>query len=128
MNLLPLLLLIFLLGGKNIKGFGEILQKIDFESFAPILTLLGIDPKITDALKSEDLQKALSGNLTDIKSLLPLVSSFLAKSGMNIFGNKKDGGEKSTPSESPAPENNYLKPIKNIAPEDIEEGLSGFFA
>ena len=78
LNVLPLLLIGILLGGERLSPIKEFLSKIDFASFSPIFSLLGVDKKTVDFLSSEDFEKMLSssGNLTD---LIPLLGSLFAK-------------------------------------------------
>ncbi|MBR2337303.1 MAG: hypothetical protein IKA61_05120 [Clostridia bacterium] len=114
MNILPLLLIGLLLGGEKFSSFKDLLTRIDFASFSPVFNLLGVDKKTVDFLCSDDFANALSGG-DGIKSLLPLLSSLLAKPQPE----NKDSKEQLKPCD-------YLSPIKNVAPTDVGTTIENY--
>lgn len=117
MNLFPLLLLAVLLGGEKLRSITEFLARIDFKSFAPILKLSGLSDETIDFLSSEEFSSILEGNGNAIA---------LLKSLGNVFSTKKaNDAEESAPSEK---NNNFLSPIEDVAPTEIERSLGAYFA
>lgn len=117
MNLFPLLLLAVLLGGEKLRSVTEFLARIDFKSFAPILKLLGLSDQTVDFLSSDEFSSILEGK-GDASALL--------KSLGGVFSPKKENdAEDSAPSEKT---NNFLSPIEDVAPTEIERSLGAYFA
>lgn len=119
-NILLGLLLIYLLGGNSLSGLTDLISKIDFASFAPLLRLLGMDEKTVDFISSEEFSSAM-GEGADLKKLLPLILS----SGILT---KKQPPENNSDGEKTVDENIALDPIKNVASTEIEENLGSFFS
>ena len=117
MNILSLVLFAILLGNDRFQSIKEFLAKIDFSSFAPVLKLLGFNDELLEFLCSEKFSELLCSS-GDIKSILPMLSSLFAKKP-----SEKEDLDK--PLDTPC-QNDYLAPIKNVAPTDIEETLSEF--
>ena len=116
---LPLLLILFLLfGGERASDVKNLLARIDFASFSPILKLLGLSGDAVDFLSSESFGKLLEGD-ADLKSLLPTLFS--------SFGKKQEPHEEDTDGEPPAG-NFHLDPINEIAATDVEETLGSYFS
>ncbi len=118
MNLLPILILFLLFGGNRLSEIKNLLSKIDFQSFAPILKLIGADDKTIEFISSESFAKFLSGEVSPIE----LLKNFPMQ-GMNI-------GKKNSPENTSDEENISFKldPIKEVASSDIEEDLGSFFS
>lgn len=117
MNFIPIILVLALLfGGEKITQIKDFLSKIDFASFAPILTTLGVKKEFVDYLSSEEFSETLSGDF-DLKKLLPLLTSLFSP---NKTDDKSNG-------QSP-PNTDYIKPIKDVAPSDVEDSINSFFS
>ena len=113
MNALLALAVMLLLKSDRFKEVKELIERIDFESFKPVLKLLGINDGALDFLCSEKFSSLLNGQL-DIKSLAEL---FLNPNS----DEKAENGEIKE-------EYLGLNPIKNVAPSEIEESLGTFFS
>ena len=115
MNILPLLLIGLLLSGEKFSTIKDLLARIDFASFAPVLQLLGVNKKTIDFLCSEEFSNSMSQE-GDLKSFMPLLST--------LFSQPK--------TEQEAEEDNvqkpcdYLSPIKNVAPTDIGATIENY--
>lgn len=119
MNILPLVLLAVLFGGEKAKSLADFLAHIDFNSFAPILKILGLSDKTLQTLCSEEFSEILSGeiNAATITKLL---------SGLSQFKDEKSGGaDKSVP---PQKKSNFLSPIESVAPTEIEQSLGAYLS
>ncbi len=115
---LPLLLILFLLfGGERTADVRNLLARIDFASFAPVLKLLGLGESAIDFLSSENFEKLIEGG--DLKSVLPAI--------LSSFGKKEKPSEGSSDGNAPV-KNNYLEPIKDVAATDVEEALGSYFS
>ena len=119
MGFLPIILIVvYLLNNKG--GLKDFLGGIDLESLSPILSLLGADNKAIELLSSPEIKQILSGN-ADIKTLLPLITSFIGSMGKS--------GNADTPTSSS--ENSftaeYLNPIKDLASNEILSSLGNYF-
>ena len=121
MSILPLLLIALLSNGEKFSSIKEFLSHIDFNSFSPIFKLLGFNENIIGFLCSEQFSSMLSGNL-DLKSLLPLLTSFLSPKANDDKLKDKDDCQTDS-SQSSTANNDYLATIKEIIPSDIEEQL-----
>ena len=115
MNILPILLFGLLLKGESFSSIKDLLLKIDFASFSPVLQLLGVDKKTIDFLSSEEFEQNLSNG--DLKSLIPLVSSLFSKPQAKVV---EDDDEQSVHCD-------YISPIKNVAPTDIGATIENYF-
>ena len=115
MNILPILLFGLLLKGESFSSIKDLLLKIDFASFSPVLQLLGVDKKTIDFLSSEEFEQNLSNG--DFKSLIPLVSSLFSKPQAKVV---EDDDEQSAHCD-------YVSPIKNVAPTDIGATIENYF-
>ena len=118
LNVLPLILIGILMGGEKFATVKEFLSKIDFPSFTPIFSLLGVNKKTMDFLCSKDFENLLSssGNITD---LLPLLGSLFSKKPET---EKTEDGE----SDGEKTHSDYFTAIKNVAPTDVEETLFSY--
>jgi hypothetical protein len=116
LSILPLLLFGILLYGEKLSSLKELLLKIDFSSFAPVLKMLGIKQTAIDFLCSDSFEKVLSSQ-GDLKSLLPLLSTLFSKEKEQ----SSDENDLDTPSNA-----DFISPIKKVAPTDIEETLSNY--
>ena len=119
MSVLPLLLIALLSNGEKFSSIKEFLSHIDFNSFSPVFKLFGLNENIIGFLCSEQFSSMLSGNL-DLKSLLPILTSFLSPKTNNE--KQKEDCEAETP-QSQTANSDYFAPIKDIIPSDIEEQL-----
>ena len=119
MNVLPILLLAYALGGNKARSIAEFLSHVDFKSFAPILKILGVSDKLLEILCSDEFSSALSGEL-NARSIVSLLSGLSPKSEQ-----KNDDAENSA---SPPKKSNFLSPIENVAPTEIEQSLGTYFA
>ena len=117
MNILPLLLIGILLGGERFSSLKELIQRIDFPSFAPVFQLLGVDKKTIEFLSSEEFSNSLSNG--DLKSLLPLLAPILTKESKDKTEEDCDEEQKNC---------DYLSPIKNVAPTDVGATIENFLA
>ena len=124
MNLLPILLIALLMGGEKLSTLKEFLSKIDFSSFTPIFKALGIQSNVIDFLSSETFSSLLSGQ-GDLKSILPLLSSFFKTPEKEEV--KTTNSEEVQEEEVSVPED-FISPIKSVAPTDVEETLNNFFS
>ena len=123
MNILLFFLIMLFLGGNNSGNLLDLLLRLDYKSFAPVLKLLGVNQKIIDILSSDELSSALNGNI-DLQTILKAVS--LLSSHTESKDEEKENGLKET-NESVDPESDFLDPIKSVAPSEIEESLGNFF-
>ena len=119
MNVLPLVILFLLLSGDKLSDVKNLLAKIDFKSFAPILKILGVNDKLTDFISSDEFSELVGGDL-DLKKIIGALSAF------GSFGKKETPPEENSDDEI----NGDLKldPIKDVASTDIEENLGSFFS
>jgi hypothetical protein len=121
MNFLPILLIAFLLGGEKLSSLKEFLAHVDFNSFSPILKILGFNQKTIDFLCSENFSSMLNKE-SDLKNLLPfLLSTFNKQDEQPTTKTESSQAEYSTPDE-------FISPIKNVAPTDVEETFSSYFS
>lgn len=117
MNFIPIILVLALLfGGEKITQIKDFLSKIDFASFAPILTTLGVKKEFVDYLSSEEFSETLSGDF-DLKKLIPLLTS--------LFSSTHTDDKDKSQSQS---DTDYVKPIKDVAPSDVEDSINSFFS
>lgn len=117
MNLISIVLVLALLfGGEKLNQIKEFLSKIDFESFSPLLKILGVKQEGIDFLSSEKFNEILSGEF-DLKTLLPILSSLFSSP---CKPEEKPDNEK--------PTSDYASPIKDVAPTDIEDNINAFFS
>ena len=104
-----------LLGGDKINQIKEFLAKIDFKSFAPLLQILGVNKDGIDFLSSEKFEEILTGE-TDVKTLLPLLSTLFKQKETSEQQSQNDGGNA-----------DFVAPIKEVAPTEVEESISAYF-
>ena len=117
MSYLVIILVVVFLLSKN-KSSG-ILSQIDLDSILPLLSLFGIDEKITSLISSEEIKNLISGN-GDIKSIMPLLLNILTSL-------KATPTFKEEVKSEPIIQNEYLNPIKDIASEEIISTLGNYF-
>lgn len=122
-NLLPLLL-VLLVSSRGAGGYVS-------EKLSPLLSLLGVsDDALSFFSETGPLSGLIKGDMTADK-LLPVIVSLLSKkafsaenkenpSPSDIDGIKKDAANISAP--------NYLKPISDIAGDEINYALARYFA
>ncbi len=118
MSFLPIILIVLFLLNRN-GGVKELLGGLDFKSISPLLSLFGMDEKTVDMLSSPELSDLFSGK-GDIKSLIPLLSSFMS----TMKSTPPTTNEKANES-SFSPE--YLNPIKDVASEEVYSTLNNYF-
>ena len=122
LNFLPILLITSMLS-KN--GNGEGFPK---ESLLPIIKSLGMDENLLNTFfNNSPLSMVKDGNFS-LEKLLPLALSMMNKQSsvkreQSDFSKQKNGEEENL-SSTP----NYLKPISNIASEEVNYALSHYFA
>ena len=122
LNFLPILLITSMLS-KN--GNGEGFSK---ESLLPIIKSLGMDENLLNTFfNNSPLSMVKDGNFS-LEKLLPLALSMMNKQSsvkreQPDFSKQKNGEEENL-SSTP----NYLKPISNIASEEVNYALSHYFA
>lgn len=119
MNLLPFLIILFLVGGNTLGGLKDLLARIDFSSFAPLFPLLGIKPEFADFICSEEFSSLLEGR-ADLNAILPLLAKFTR--GKEEATSPSDDGNIKKQDRGQA-----LDPIRKIAASDIEAALGNFF-
>ena len=118
MSFLPIILIVLFLLNRN-DGMKELLGGLDFKSISPLLSLFGVDEKAVDMLSSPELSDLFNGK-GDIKSLIPLLSSFVSTM------KNTPSSTLQKPSESTfSPE--YLNPIKDVASEEVYSTLNNYF-
>lgn len=103
-------------GGDKINQIKEFLAKIDFKSFAPLLQILGVSKDGIDFLSSEKFEEILLGQ-TDLKTLLPILAT--------LFKQKDDGNEQES---KDAFKGDFVAPIKEVAPTEVEESINSYFS
>ena len=122
LNFLPILLITSMLS-KN--GNGDGLSK---ETLLPIIKSLGMDENLLNTFfNNSPLSMVKDGNFS-LEKLLPLALSMMNKQSsvkreQSDFSKQKNGEEENL-SSTP----NYLKPISNIASEEVNYALSHYFA
>ena len=122
LNFLPILLITSMLS-KN--GNGDGLSK---ETLLPIIKSLGMDENLLNTFfNNSPLSMIKDGNFS-LEKLLPLALSMMNKQSsvkreQSDFSKQKNGEEENL-SSTP----NYLKPISNIASEEVNYALSHYFA
>jgi len=119
MNPLLLVFLFLFLGKDGISQIKDLIARIDFKSFAPVMKLLGVSDKAIEFLSSDGFSAALEQG-GDIKTLLS--AALAASSGINKNSPPADTADEEIVS------NNYLNPIKNVASDEVEQTLGNFFA
>ena len=118
MNILPFLLILLFLNKGNLGEMTDLLKKIDFQSFAPILQMFGVDEKTLSFLSSDTFSELIDGK-PSLKSILPLLTNFI----------KPKQSETSQSDEPPEKtESHYLSPIKTVASTEIETTLGLYFS
>ncbi len=119
MNILPLILIAFLLFRKTDSPILEFIKDIDITSISPVLEILGINADSLEFLKNENFKDFLSGK-GDLKNLIPLLLPLIQNFTM----------AKNTPVDSFSEnlKSEYLSPIKDIANSEITNSLNGFFS
>ena len=122
LNFLPILLIMSML---NKNGNGEGFSK---EALLPIIKSLGVDENLLNTFfNNPPLSMVKDGNFS-LEKLLPLALSMMNKQSsvkreQPDFSKQKNGEEENL-SSTP----NYLKPISNIASEEVNYALSHYFA
>ena len=124
-NLLPLLILMTALSGGNGEkgGFSP-------EALKPLLSMLGMNSDLLSAFSSEGPLSGIKDGSLSLEKILPLFASFMG--GGQSAGPKKPaenapGKDKESAGEGfPAP--NYLRPISDIAGDEINYALAHYFA
>ena len=102
--------------GKYYKKWADEEAKIDFKSFAPLLQILGVSKDGIDFLSSDKFEEILLGQ-TDLKTLLPILA--------NLFKQKDDGNEQES---KDAFKGDFVAPIKEVAPTEVEESINSYFS
>lgn len=125
---LPLLLLLLASGKNDATSLIDVIRRIDFASFKPVLKLLGLSDKTLDFICSEEFSNLLDGK-TDLKSLLPFLTSFLNSDDAETekHENSAEFKEKDEQNSS-VTRKNLLSPIENVAPTEIESSLGSYFS
>lgn len=125
---LPLLLLLLASGKNDATSLIDVIRRIDFASFKPVLKLLGLSDKTLEFICSEEFSNLLDGK-TDLKSLLPFLTSFLNSDDNETekHENSADLKEKDEQNSS-VTRKNLLSPIENVAPTEIESSLGSYFS
>ena len=113
MNALLLVAAAILMKNERFKGMIDILKSIDFQSFKPILKLIGMNDGAVEFICSEKFSALLEGGL-DLKSLGELFAV------TTPHATEKEAEEKR--------EYLGLEPIKEVASSEIEESLGSFFS
>ena len=120
MNFLPIILFAMLLGGDKLSTVKDFLSRVDFSSFAPILKIFGLNNKTIEFLESDQFNQLLSGNL-DLKSILPLLTSFFTSQNTSEEAQPKTEEETTPPKDT-------VSAIKNVAPTEVEETFNVYFS
>ena len=114
MNALLIVLAALLLSGNKFSEIKNVLKTIDFASFKPILSVLGLNGKIIDFICSEEFSAFLDGD-GDLSKIPALLSGIMP------------AAEKDVKSETAEEKDCGLDPIKPVAPSEIEESLGSYF-
>ena len=119
MSYLVIILAVVFFLSKN-KSAGSLLSQIDLDSILPMLSLFGIDEKVTSLISSNEIKDLINGN-GDIKSIMPII--------FNIMSSLKSSESYSPPKTDNAPtyQNEYLNPIKDIASFEVLSALGNYF-
>lgn len=122
LNFLPILLITSMLS-KN--GNGDGLSK---ETLLPIIKSLGMDENLLNTFFNNSALSMIKDGNFSLEKLLPLALSMMNKQSsvkreQSDFSKQKNGEEENL-SSTP----NYLKPISNIASEEVNYALSHYFA
>ena len=135
MNYLPILLLFLLFakssGAASGLNLAELISRLDWESFAPLFKILGINNETISVLSSDKFAEALQNlgsGKTDIKSLAPVLASLFSARRKSENDKKTADSENNSSSESADKTSSYFNPIKEIIPDDISESLSSYFS
>lgn len=124
-ELLPLLILMMALSGGNGEkgGFSP-------EALKPVLSMLGMNSDVLSAFSAGGPLSGLKDGNFSLEKILPLLAGFMG-GGLNA-GSKKDVNQavdaqrESAGKTSAAP--NYLRPISDIAGDEINYALAHYFA
>lgn len=127
MKILPVLLLLlyFFMKSGNSDSIKNLISGADLKSLSPVLSLLGVDENILNAVSSDAVKDFLSGK-SDIKSLIsllaPIIASLLKKrensdSAISAPLNGEKNGEI----------HEGLSPIRDLAGEEIYSTLGNYF-
>ena len=119
MNSLFIVLAVILLSNGRLDNIADVLKKIDFASFKPIFSLLGVNEKTTEFICSEKFQEILDGGF-NLKNAPEIVSAFKGAFVKSETEEKRADGEAEKPL--------GLNPIKDVASSEIEESLGSFFS
>lgn len=122
LNFLPILLITSMLS-KN--GNGDGLSK---ETLLPIIKSLGMDENLLNTFFNNSALSMIKDGNFSLEKLLPLALSMMNKQSsvkreQSDFSKQKNGEEENL-SSTP----NYLKPISNIASDEVNYALSHYFA
>jgi hypothetical protein len=119
MSYLVIILAVMFFLSKNNQAKG-LLSQIDLDSILPMLSLFGIDEKVTNLISSNEIKNLLNGN-GDIKSIMPII--------FNILTSIKSKNDNYKPNENSVAtyQNEYLNPIKDIANDEIISTLGNYF-
>lgn len=135
MNYLPILLLFLLFAKSSGEASGlnlaELVSRLDWQSFAPLFKILGVNDETINVLSSDKFAEAvqsLGSGKTDIKSLAPILASLFSAGRKTESDKKKADSENNSSSESADKTSSYFEPIKEIIPDDISESLSSYFS
>lgn len=122
-NILPIALLM-LLSSRGKSG------NLSAENLSPLLSMLGIDGNLTSAFSENGALSDLAKGNFSFEKLLPVITALMnsrpfgatsTEAGGKNFAQKTNAEEFSS-----AP--NYLKPITDIAGDEINYALSRYFA
>ena len=124
-NLLPLVLIMFAATRGNGGGISP-------ETLAPLLSALGSDNNVVSALSESGLFSGSGKESFSAEKLLPLAISLLGKGSVGSDFKKTDRSTENftekTSAEDFSSAPNYLKPITDIAGDEINYALSHYFA
>ena len=113
MNAILLVLVAILLSGNRFSQIKDMLKSIDFASFKPLLSLLGLNGKTLDFICSDGFAALLEGN-ADLSKITEVLAPLIRPSEESAAAvvQEKDFG---------------LEPIKSVAPSEIEESFGCYF-
>lgn len=119
MSYLVIILAVVFFLSKNNQAKG-LLSQIDLDSILPLLSLFGIDEKVTSLISSNEIKDLINGN-GDIKSIMPIIFNMLTTlKTSNSYTPPK-------PDTQPLYQNEYLNPIKDIASFEVLSALGNYF-
>ena len=114
MNFFLIAIVIYLISKKQNFNLNELLNSIPLDDALPLLSMLGINEQTLNLINT--VLPALSGENLDfstlIKNLLPLISSFTSNNAQSAPLNVEEG----------------IAPLQDIAPQEILNGISDYFA